>query len=346
MSEAPREEVLTALERVLGDRIVRSPAREGGFLATVSPANAEEVELVAKTAARYSVALHAQGAGTGPEAGVAEEGGVLLLRFDLMRGLRMPERGEPWVDAEPGATWLELDDNLSVSGLGLAVYPTSAPRATVGGWLARDGLGVGSFEYGWLYDNVLSADVVLPGGERLAVEGDELRSVVRPESGEGIVVGARLRTRSADDLPYALEFSQAEELVRATEDILGLPLWHLGLLNAEMAKARSLGDGHLLFGAYPKDRSSEIEDSLRAVASSHGGRILSPADAYRAWGERFFPVAPSHPTPVVTDRLLMPLDGVGEALEKLSARAVQGTVARSSEVLVLALDANGDGRAP
>jgi FAD/FMN-containing dehydrogenase len=345
MSEAPQEEVLTALERVLGDRIVRSQAREGGSLATVSPTSAEEVELVAKTAARYSVALHAQGAGTGPETGVAAEGSI-LLRFDLMRGLRMPERGEPWVDAGPGASWLELDDNLSVSGLGLAVYPTSAPRATVGGWLAQDGLGVGSFEYGWLHENVLSAAVVLPGGERLTVKGDELRSVVRPESGEGIVVGARLRTRSADDLPYALEFSQAEELVRATEDILGLPLWHLGLLNAEMAKARSLGDGHLLFGAYPKERSSEIEDSLRAVASSHGGRILSPADAYRAWGERFFPVAPSHPTPVVTDRLLMPLDGVGEALEKLSARAVQGTVARSSEVLVLALDANDDGRAP
>jgi FAD/FMN-containing dehydrogenase len=49
--------------------------------------------------------------------------------------------------------------------MGLAVYPTSAPRATVGGWLATDGLGVGSFEYGWLRENVLSASVVLPGGE-------------------------------------------------------------------------------------------------------------------------------------------------------------------------------------
>jgi FAD/FMN-containing dehydrogenase len=205
---------------------------------------------------------------------------------------------------------------------------------------------VGSFEYGWLHENVLSADVVLPGGERLTVKGDELGSVVRPESGEGIVVGARLRTRSADDLPYALEFTQAKEMVRAAEDILGLPLWHLGLLNAEMSKARSLGDGHLLFGAYPRGRNSEIEDSLRGVASSHGGRILSPAEAYRAWGERFFPVAPSHPTPVITDRLLTRLDGVGETLEKLSARAVQGTVSRSSEVLVLALDANDGGRTP
>jgi hypothetical protein len=29
--------------------------------------------------------------------------------------------------------------------------------------------GVGSFEYGWLRENVLSADVVLPGGERREV---------------------------------------------------------------------------------------------------------------------------------------------------------------------------------
>jgi FAD/FMN-containing dehydrogenase len=32
--------------------------------------------------------------------------------------------------------------------------------------LATDGLGVGSFEYGRLRENVLSASVVLPGGER------------------------------------------------------------------------------------------------------------------------------------------------------------------------------------
>ncbi len=93
-----------------------------------------------------------------------------------MRRTRLPGGEEPWVEAEPGVSWLHLDDGLRVRGRGLAVYPTSAPRATVGGWLATDGLGVGSFEYGWLSENVLSAGVVLPGSERREVAGEELRS--------------------------------------------------------------------------------------------------------------------------------------------------------------------------
>jgi len=124
-----------------------------------------------------------------------------------MRGLRLPDPDEPWAEAEPGALWLELDNELRARGRGLTVYPTSAPRATVGGWLAQDGIGVGSFEYGWLSENVISADVVPPGGERRNVGGDEVRTLVDPDSGGGIVVGATLRTRHAeDDMPCALAF--------------------------------------------------------------------------------------------------------------------------------------------
>ena len=91
-----------------------------------------------------AVFLFALGAGTASAPG-SEAGGV-LIHFDLMGGLRLPEHEEPWVEAEPGASWLQMDDHLRTRGWGLAVYPTSAPRATVGGWLAQDGLGVGSFE--------------------------------------------------------------------------------------------------------------------------------------------------------------------------------------------------------
>ncbi|HEX5916041.1 MAG TPA: FAD-binding protein, partial [Rubrobacter sp.] len=72
------------------------------------------------------------------------------------------------------------------------------PRATVGGWLATDGLGVGSFEYGRLRENVLSASVVLPGGESREVPGEEVGSFLSTGTTGGIVVGARLRTRRAD----------------------------------------------------------------------------------------------------------------------------------------------------
>jgi FAD/FMN-containing dehydrogenase len=59
-----------------------------------------------------------------------------------------------------------------------------------------DGLGRGSFEYGWLIENILSADVVLPGGERRRV-GRERAAVLGP-AGRYIVVGRRLRARNQE----------------------------------------------------------------------------------------------------------------------------------------------------
>ena len=188
-------------------------------------------------------------------------------------------------------------------------------------------------------ENVASADVVMPGGEHRTVRGDELRSVVGPESAGGIVVRAWLRTRRAeDDTPYALAFGDREKLADAVAHVFreGVGLWHLAFLSPEMARIRGLGEEYLLFGAYPGERGAAVERALGEVASSAGGRLLPSADAYRTWGERFFPIAPSRPTPVLADRAFIPVEGIPTALEDHAKNAVQGTVARSGEVLMLA----------
>ena len=343
--EALHEGALEAIEEIFGDRLKRRTPGGGrtsdGALASVFPMNADEVEVLSRTAERHSVPLVALGAGTAPEA--PAKGGSILVRFDLMRGVRLPDGDEPWAEAEPGALWLELDNNLHARGWGLAVYPTSAPRATVGGWLATDGLGVGSFEYGRLRENVVSAEVVMPGGERRTVGGEGLRSVVEPQGGGGIVVGARLRTRRAkNDVPCALAFGDPADLTEVVAEIFraGVPLWHLSFLNAPMADARGLGDEHLISGAYPRERAETVEEALQWLAASNRGRMLPPADAYRVWGERFFPIAPSHPTPALTDRAFITLAEVPDALRSRSTKAVQGTVARSGETLLIAFDAD------
>jgi FAD/FMN-containing dehydrogenase len=276
--------------------------------------------------------------------------GSILIRFDLMRRTRLPaDPEEPWVEVEPGTLWLELDNDLRSRGRGLAVYPTSAPRATVGGWLAIDGLGVGSFEYGWLRENVLSASVVLPGGERREVRGEDLRSFVEPGGSAGIVVGAKLRTRRADtDVPFAATFTDAESLAGAVTGVTraGVPLWHLAFLNPEMARVRGLGEDHLLFGAYPRERAEKVEENLRGTLESYRGRVLAAAEAYRVWTERFFPVAPSHPTPKVVRKFVSVAElpeALGDASDHPEHAAVQGTVARSEEVLLLTFDAREEG---
>jgi FAD/FMN-containing dehydrogenase len=335
------------IEEVFGDRLKkgnawRTKSASGGPLALVLPLNAEEIEILARLAQTHDLPVIAAGAGLSGEVG-SEEGSI-VVRFDLMRRTRLPDGDEPWAEAEPGALWITLDNELRLRGRGLAVYPTSAPRATVGGWLAVGGLGVGSFEYGWLHDNVLSADVVLPGGVRREVPGEDLHSVVGVGGTSGIIVNARLRTRRADaDVPFAAAFKDPEDLAGALASIIGtsLPLWHLAFLSPGMTRARHLGKDYLIFGAYPEARTVQIEDCMRSVLGSQHGRVLSVAEAHNVWGERFFPVAPSHPTPGAVRRLVAGSD-LAETLMDRRVRAgeiaVQGSITRSGEALLLSFD--------
>jgi FAD/FMN-containing dehydrogenase len=335
--------VLESLTEIFGERVKRPRVREGngagGALASVQPSDAEEVRRLAEAAAKYSAPLFPLGAGTAFEPVPPENS--ILVRFDLMRSVRSPGTEEQWIEAEPGATWLELDEALHPAGRGMAVYPTSAPRATVGGWLAQDGLGVGSFEHGWLSENVVSASVVMVGGELREARGVELGSYFSPEGARGLIVGAKLKTRRADaDVPFAASFPDAEKLTGAVAGLKEArpPLWHVALLNPAMSRARASAEAHVLFGAYAGEREAEVAGPLGGVVEAHRGRLLGAADAHRVWGERFFPVAPSHPTPEPADRVLADVEELPKVLERLQSKAVQGTVARSGEVLVLAFD--------
>jgi len=285
MNEIP-EEALKTIEESFGTRLVRHTAREADAeepFASVFPENAAEVESLTKLAARHHIPLVARGAGTAIYPGKPPRG--LTVRFDAMRQIRIPEgEEENWVEVEPGVTWWTLEQRLREQGMGPRVYPTSAPRSTVGGWLAENGIGVGSYEYGWLLQNVLSVEAVLAGGERSIIEGGEaLRHFVGSRGSMGFVVKAWLTTRRASgDVPVAILFRDAEDLGKAIMDLDrgGAPPWHLGFLNAAMARASRFEIGPVLFGAYPKER-----EPCRVWSSPIGG-ISFPRRRLSASGSR------------------------------------------------------------
>jgi glycolate oxidase len=346
MNDIP-EEALKTIEETFGTRFVWHADGEeepdaGQPFASVFPENTAEVESLTRLAARHRIPLIARGAGTAINPGSAPR--ALAVRFDAMREIRIPESGEDWVEVEPGVTWVLLEARLRERGRGPTVYPTSAPRSTVGGWLAENGLGVGSFEYGWLLQNVLSVEVVLAGGERDLIEGETLRYFVGSRGSMGFLVGARLATRRAvGDVPAGAVFRDVRDLAAAVLDLYrgGAPLWHLGFLNAAMARAKSLEEGHVLFGAYPEERVSWVEPALERASESHRGRVVSREEARRIWEQRFFPAEPLGPTPA-PGRAFIRGARLAEALAELERQlvgvAIQGTVARMGEVSLLAFD--------
>jgi glycolate oxidase len=347
MSDIP-EEALKSIKEGFGSRFVphavdeAEPHAEQPF-ASVFPESAEEVQSLMKLAARHSIPLVARGAGTALYLGKVPR--ALVVRFDAMRRIQLPEEPEEgWVEVEPGVTWMVLGDRLRGKGMGPRVYPTSAPKSTVGGWLAENGVGVGSYEYGWLLQNVLTVEVVRAGGERDLIEGEALRRFVGSRGRMGFFVRARLATRAADgDVPAGAVFRDAEDLGNAVLTLYrgGTPLWHLGFLNAAMARAGGLEEGHVLFGAYPEERASWVEPALKRTSKHHRGRIVTSEEAHRIWEQRFFPVTPLGPT-ATPGRAFLQGARLVPTLVKLERElrrvAIQGTVARMGEVALLAFD--------
>src|SRR5215216_2033831 len=246
-----------------------------------------------------------------------------------------------------GVLWVDLEDELRSSHLALTVYPTSAPRATVGGWIARDGMGVGSFAYGWLRENVTSAEVILPDGRPRTLEGDDLGLAVGAMGRTGVIVRATLKLRGTGiDRPFAIAFARQEMLQRAINSLLERrpPLWHLGIVNPLMARAMRSREEYLIFGAYPASEAAAAEGELAWVSRENRGRALDAAEAYRMWGGRFFPVAPARPTPA-PGRVLVPASRIGAVLDHLRSGpaelAVLGSVAHDGSALVLTFASSG-----
>ena len=348
MTRASGKELVRVLEELFGDRC-KPHGRHEGPLATVIPADAEELVALAEAVRRYSVNLTPVGAGTDPDL-PKPAGQTVLVGTEMMREVRLPDGDRPHgdrgrVEVEPGVLWLELEDRLRSSHLALTVYPTSAPRASVGGWIARDGMGVGSFAYGWLRENVISAEMILPDGRPRTLEGDDLGLAVGTMGRTGVIVRATLAVRETKgDRPFAAAFERPEPLQRAISSLLERrpPLWHLGFVNPPMSRAIRAREEYLIFGAYAASDARAAESELARTLGGARGRMVEPAEAYRIWGSRYFPVSSAHAIPA-PGRVLMPASRVGTVLDRLGGDpaelAILGSVGQDDSALVLAFAA-------
>jgi len=345
MPDTSRRELVRVLKERFGNRC-KPHGKHTGPLATVLPVDAGEVGFLAETVRRYSVRLSPAGAGTDPD--LPEPAGeTVLAGTEMMRKVRFPDDGRSRVEVEPGVLWLELEDELRSSHRALTVYPTSAPRATVGGWIARDGIGVGSFAYGWLRENVLSAEIILPDGRLRTLEGDDLDLAVGAMGRTGVIVRATMKLRETKgDRPFAATYARPEALQSTINSLLERrpPLWHLGFMNPPMASAMLSREEYLIFGAYPASGAAAAESELAQTLSESRGSPLDPAEAYRIWGGRFFPVAPARPTPA-PGRVLVPASRIGAVIDYprsgLTEPALLGSVARDGSALVLTFASSG-----
>jgi Fe-S oxidoreductase/FAD/FMN-containing dehydrogenase len=306
------------IERMLYSSDVASlPAMVKNRIATVpdavvQPKGSDELEALVKLATKYKLPLVPRGAGTAGYGGAVPTKGGIVVDFSRMKNIVDISTEKKTAVVGPGVVWNELEAELRAHGLALRLYPGSAISATVGGWIANGGgIGIGSYEYGYIRDNIVEVEIITPSGTK-NLTGDDLDLVYGLAGATGFISRVTLKVRdSDDDIPVLGAFSSFEGMVGALEELaaIKLPLWdvsykdpqHIKLTHKAVKKQAEKFPVHhetkepwlpedkfIVMFVYPAGRDNEVRGKLLGVIEANGGELLSEELAKFEWDERFY----------------------------------------------------------
>ena len=315
--------------------------------AVVQPETEEELVELVKWAAESNIPLTPRGRATSGYGGVLPvKKGVVVDFYRMKRVLDIdPEALTATVQA--GVVWEKLDKELNKHDLTLRLYPTSYPAATVGGWLAQGGTGIGSYEAGWFRDNVISARVVLPGGEVRVFSGPELDLISDAEGITGLISDITLKVMPLEDMEVvSIGCPDAHDLQKLIKTMIEakLPIWSLMFINPKMAELKNkapLREHHehpveervLLPASYittltfrKKDRSA-VMDKLLQLMKPCQAEILSERIAEHEWQNRFKLMIVKRLGPsLVPAEIVVPLSSLGDVMTEIESKVDQPVV--------------------
>ncbi|WP_376091471.1 FAD-binding oxidoreductase [Roseomonas sp. CCTCC AB2023176] len=256
----------------------------------VTPRDEAEVLRVLTACRAAGVPITPRGAGTGNYGQCVPMEGGIVLDMTAMTACRGIEGGI--AELEPGVRMLDADLWARERGWELRLWPSTKRTATVGGFVAGGGAGVGGLSHGTLKErgNLHSVRVAtLEDPPRiLDLEGDEAAPVNRTYGTTGVLTLIRLPLTPAQDWrDVALtfeDFSAAGRFAMALAHADGIPKKMCALFDPRLPPFfREIADvvpaGHTLVVA------SVALSALRAVADlarEHGTRIVAEQDTVEA----------------------------------------------------------------
>jgi glycolate oxidase len=126
------------------------------------PKDTQEIIQEVRRAISLNKPIIPRGAGSwGLGGSVPVKGGITFDMTAMNKIVEIDEKNLT-VIAQPGVTWKALAEALDAKGLFLPCYPSSAPSATLGGWISTGGTGIGAYKYGSAMDLIRDMEVVLP----------------------------------------------------------------------------------------------------------------------------------------------------------------------------------------
>ncbi|QKR00390.1 FAD-binding oxidoreductase [Metallosphaera tengchongensis] len=248
----------------------------------VYPRNVEDLIDLIKISARHKVPITPYGRGTNRYGNAIPADGGILVDLSKMDKIQIDDVNKLAI-AEAGATWKLIDIAAQSRGLQLRTFPSSYD-STIGGGVAGDALGVGSYQYGFICDNVAFVEMVNPKGELVRLEGKDLALVCGAEGTTGLIyrVGMRLRPFSPTE-SLVLSYDSFEQAYRGIGEFYreSIPAWHVQVRGpaistyiAENFKASLAPDKWNMVVLYPSNVSSIVEPKLYRVAQATGAKTF------------------------------------------------------------------------
>ncbi|MDP6155208.1 MAG: FAD-binding and (Fe-S)-binding domain-containing protein [Candidatus Thermoplasmatota archaeon] len=327
--------------------------------AIVQPITTDELKYLLDAANKYEIPLVPRGSGTSGVGGAVPVMGGIVVDFNRMDGIIEIDGKKKTVTVEPGIIWDPLEKELNKSGLSLRIYPTSSLSSTVGGWVAQGGIGIGSFQFGSIRDNIESLKLLNPLKELVEIRGSDLDVVADCEGITGFITQVTFKLRDLDEtIPVLSWYDTAEDIARVIQELARskLSLWSMGLNSPkciEMEReAEGEGEGNLhlplekyvLLVAMPKSKYLKEGGKLKKILAAKGkGEIGDKKLASHKWENRFYPmrikaIGPS----LIPGEVYMPLEKLADFLKHFEKKfgkepiALEGTLANRSEASLLA----------
>ncbi|MFC2002067.1 FAD-binding and (Fe-S)-binding domain-containing protein [Chloroflexota bacterium] len=327
--------------------------------AVVQPqTEAELVELV-RWAAENNLPLTPRGKASSGYGGVLPVKGGVVVDFYRMKKILHIDPDKMTATVEAGVVWEKLDQELEKHGITLRLYPSSYPAATVGGWLAQGGAGIGSFEAGWFRENVVSARVVLPDGEVKNFSGEELDLISDAEGTTGFISKVTLRVQPLEELEIAAigcpDPHDLQQIVQAIID-KKLPIWSLLFINPRMAELKNkaplmehyghateervlLPASYIVTIAFRKKDHETVMGNLTEIMKSCQAELLSDRVAQHEWDNRFKIMIVKRLGPsLVPAEVVIPLSSLGDVMTEIENKVDQPIV---KEGIVIRESPNG-----
>jgi len=272
----------------------------------VKPRKVEEVAEIIKYANSNEVPIIPRGASSWGYGGTIPTNGGIVLELTELKKIVGLDKENMTVKVEAGLRWKKLLSFLEEQGLAFNVYPSSSPSATIGGWIATGGLGIGSLKYGHLQEHIKEIQIVTPIGEIVTLSNDEqgdsslFGSIFGSEGTLGVITEATLQIHPKPEkiLPMLASFDGIETMVDVIDKVVKRPVkpFFIEIQDRDYLEIkRSIGisapDVAVLALFVYEGPSEQVENDaeyLRGLVSDTGGSMWSHEMAEKEWDERFY----------------------------------------------------------